>query len=182
VLHWLGWSGEVPVVERIGRHGCVECPLSLWSEVDPDPPPRSFYSRLDNLYLRSVTALEWIIAELEYRPRVINEPPIRPDPAAAPPGGDGTDATDPDKPPNQPKKMTPKRLKPGEAAFKIVAALDALAADGKWNVAEAEIWMRAGVSRSTYYSVKDRDDTVKDAMERYHDRRLGRGPARPGDF
>jgi hypothetical protein len=74
-----------------------------------------------------------------------------------------------------------KRLKPGEAALKIRAALDSLAAETKWNVAEWEIIGRAKVAKSTYYRLKRCDDEVKQAMEFYHDRRLGRGPLHAKD-
>ncbi|WP_148594222.1 hypothetical protein [Aquisphaera giovannonii] len=75
-----------------------------------------------------------------------------------------------------------RRLKPGEAAMKIIAALDSLAQAGEWNVAEAAIIHRAGVKRSTYYKCLNRDDAVQKAMERYHDRRLGSGPVRSRDI
>jgi hypothetical protein len=48
---------------------------------------------------------------------------------------------------------TPKRLKRGQAAFKIRAALESLAEEGKWNVAEADIIARSGVPKSTYYRI-----------------------------
>jgi hypothetical protein len=79
-------------------------------------------------------------------------------------------------------KAPAKRLKPGEAAFKIRAALESLASEEKWNVAEEEIIERAGVPKSTYYRVRRLDDGVKAAMERYHDRRRGRGPLHAKDL
>ncbi len=75
-----------------------------------------------------------------------------------------------------------KRLKPGTAALKIRAALDALAAKGQWNVSEKEIYNLARVSRSTYYNVCGKDDAVKRAIVDYHACRLGRGPARADDI
>jgi hypothetical protein len=77
---------------------------------------------------------------------------------------------------------TGKRLKRGEAALKIRAALESLAREGKWNVAEAEIRARAGVSKSTYYSVLSKDEQVKNTMDDYHARRLGRGPVRADEI
>jgi hypothetical protein len=75
-----------------------------------------------------------------------------------------------------------KRHKPGESSLKILAALKSLADEGKWNAPETDIWKRAGVSRSTYYDVLKRDEAVKNAMDEYHARRLGRGPVRPDDL
>jgi hypothetical protein len=75
-----------------------------------------------------------------------------------------------------------KRHKRGEPSLKILAALRSLADEGKWNVAETDIRTRAGVSRSTYYAVLNRDEAVKNAMDEYHARRLGRGPVRPDEL
>jgi hypothetical protein len=70
----------------------------------------------------------------------------------------------------------PKRLKGGDASAMIVAALDYLANKGEWNASEKQIYKLAGVSRSTYYNVKRRDVEVQNVFEKYHSRRLGRGP------
>ena len=78
-------------------------------------------------------------------------------------------------------KNQPKRLKRGEAALKIRAALESLANEEMWNVAEADIIIRSGVPRSTYYRALESDEDVKEAMNDYHGRRLGRGPARARD-
>ncbi len=78
------------------------------------------------------------------------------------------------KEPKPPTKI--KRLRSGDAALKIVAALESLAANAAWNSPESEIIGRAGVPRSTYYKYIKENDVVKKAMEDYHSRRLGRGP------
>ena len=74
------------------------------------------------------------------------------------------------------------RLKPGDAAFKVCAALRLLAHEGKWDATEKEIAVLAGVARSTYYNVRDRDEAVKHAMENFHRRCLGKGPVRANDI
>ena len=53
------------VDQRITKLGPVEVPLDQWYLVSSGPPSRTFSSCLDNLYLRSVAALEWVIAKLE---------------------------------------------------------------------------------------------------------------------
>jgi hypothetical protein len=75
-----------------------------------------------------------------------------------------------------------KRLRPGEAASKILAALHSLAECGKWNAAESEIARLSGVSKSTYYANLTNDDAVKLAMKKYRACRLGRGPDRKNDY
>ena len=40
----------------------------------------------------------------------------------------------------------------------------------KWDATEKEIAVLAGVARSTYYNVRDRDEAVKHAMENFHRR------------
>jgi hypothetical protein len=95
-------------------------------------------------------------------------PPRRPEPAATP---EGTETA-----------TKPKRLKRGDAALMICAALNSLAREGKWNVAEKEIMVRAGVPKSTYYRALKHNDDVKEKMHDYHARRLGRGPARSRDI
>jgi hypothetical protein len=75
-----------------------------------------------------------------------------------------------------------KRLRSGDAALKILAALRSLADRGEWNVSESEIIVRSGVSKSTYYSVLANDDEVKLALEEFKARRLGRGPERKDSY
>jgi hypothetical protein len=84
--------------------------------------------------------------------------------------------------PEPPPRTKRTRLKKGDAATKIIAALDSLAAKGQWNAPEGAIIARAGVSKSTYYNLKKNDDEVIRYMKKYHDRRLGRGPVRPHDL
>jgi hypothetical protein len=112
------------------------------------------------------------------------------DPAAGAPAGTGREDRGSDPPPilrdrkpaaKRGNKTPRKRLKPGDAALKICAALNSLAAQGKWNVLEDEIIERARVARSTYFRVKRLDEDVKEAMELYLDRRLGRGPVHARD-
>jgi hypothetical protein len=79
-------------------------------------------------------------------------------------------------------KGSKKRLKRGDASLKICAALRSLASEGKWNVPEEEIRVRAGVPKSTYYRVLKSDEQAKLAKEHYHHRRLGRGPLRADDM
>jgi hypothetical protein len=73
VLHWLSWASEVMPAGRMtkgpmGKYGPADVPLDQWHLFSTDPPPRTFSSCLDNLYLRSVVALEWIIDRLESTP------------------------------------------------------------------------------------------------------------------
>ena len=75
-----------------------------------------------------------------------------------------------------------KRLKPREAALKIQCALDSLAERDEWNAPEREIIKRAGVARSTYYSVLKHDEATRRTMDAYHRRRLGKGPVRVRDI
>jgi hypothetical protein len=64
VLHWLGWAGKVMPVDRWGNFNGIEMPFDTWDESLFGPRPRSFYSQIDNLFLRSAAALEWMIADL----------------------------------------------------------------------------------------------------------------------
>jgi hypothetical protein len=75
-----------------------------------------------------------------------------------------------------------KRLKRGEAAMKIVAAIESFAEHRQWNAPENEIIKRAGVPRATYYRCSKDDPRVQRTMDAYHARRLGRGPVKPGEF
>ncbi|MDE2100031.1 MAG: hypothetical protein KGL39_22445 [Patescibacteria group bacterium] len=80
------------------------------------------------------------------------------------------------------RRGNPTRHKRGEAALKIRAVLETLAADGKWDVEEREIIRLARVARSTYYHVLNNDRTVQRVRELYEKQRLGRGPDRIDDF
>jgi hypothetical protein len=75
-----------------------------------------------------------------------------------------------------------KRGKAGEAAERIIAALQALAHKGDWNASEIRIIATAGVPKSTYYSVLGSNEAVKKARELYGSKRLGRGPVRADDL
>jgi hypothetical protein len=64
VLHWLGWAGKVMPVDRWGNFNGIDIPFDTWDESRYGPRPRSFYSHIDNLFLRSAAALEWMITRL----------------------------------------------------------------------------------------------------------------------
>jgi hypothetical protein len=61
VLHWLGWAGKVMPVERWAAYHGMEMPFDKWDESRLGSRPQSFYSIIDNLFLRSAAALEWMI-------------------------------------------------------------------------------------------------------------------------
>ena len=52
-------------VERWGTWNGMQVPFDQWDELRFGPRPRAFCSHIDNLFLRSAAALEWIIASLE---------------------------------------------------------------------------------------------------------------------
>jgi hypothetical protein len=81
--------------------------------------------------------------------------------------------------PHAPKR---RRLKKGEAAVLICAALDSLAAKGEWNKSDSDIIRLAQVPRSTYYNSTKTDEMVQRSLRDYQARRLGRGPVRPKDI
>lgn len=96
--------------------------------------------------------------------------------------GDGRDAGSgqlPDRPARPVAKR--KRLKSGDAALKIIAALQSLAANGEWDITERGIIQLAGVPKSTYYKVLEREQKVKCARDEFSSRRLGRRPPRAYD-
>jgi hypothetical protein len=64
VLHWLGWEGKVMPVDRWGNFNGIDIPFDTWDESRDGLRPRSFYSHIDNLFLRSAAALEWMITRL----------------------------------------------------------------------------------------------------------------------
>jgi hypothetical protein len=64
VLHWLAWAGEVMPAERWADSNGRKMPFDKWDELQLGPRPRSFYSLIDNLFLRSAAALEWIVAKI----------------------------------------------------------------------------------------------------------------------
>jgi hypothetical protein len=64
VLHWLGWAGKVMPVERWATFNGIEMPFDTWDESRFGSRPQAFYSIVDNLFLRSAAALEWMIANL----------------------------------------------------------------------------------------------------------------------
>jgi hypothetical protein len=64
VLHWLGWAGKVMPVERWGSFNGIDIPFDTWDESRFGPRPRTFYSHIDSVFLRSAAALEWMIAKL----------------------------------------------------------------------------------------------------------------------
>ena len=64
-LHWLAWAGEVMPVERYGHINGLDLPFDAWDESRFGPRPLTIFSLIDNLFLRSAAALEWIIASLE---------------------------------------------------------------------------------------------------------------------
>jgi hypothetical protein len=82
----------------------------------------------------------------------------------------------------RPAVETTKRHKPGDPALLILSALESLAEEGVWDVAESEIIMRSGVPRSTYYNVLKNDKSVKKVMQKYRQRRLGKGPSFADDL
>jgi hypothetical protein len=61
VLHWLGWAGKVMPVERWGVFNGIEMPIDKWDESRCGSRPRTYYSIIDNLFLRPAAALEWMI-------------------------------------------------------------------------------------------------------------------------
>ena len=52
-------------VERWGTWNGIQAPFDNWDALRLGRRPRAFYSQIDNLFLRSAAALEWIIARLE---------------------------------------------------------------------------------------------------------------------
>jgi hypothetical protein len=100
-----------------------------------------------------------------------NRPPLAVSPAVVKPDGD-----------NPPAAPTAKRRhRRGDPAFKIRATLEALAANGRWNEPESEIFKLAHVSKSTYYYLLKNDSKVAATREWYEKQRLGRGPIRYRD-
>ena len=65
ILHWLAWAGQVMPVERWGNWKGMDIPFDTWDESSLGPRPRTFYSHIDNLFLRSAAAIEWMIVRLE---------------------------------------------------------------------------------------------------------------------
>jgi hypothetical protein len=61
VLHWLGWAGKVISIDRWANYHGMDMPFDGWDESRFGPRPQSFYSFIDNLFLRSAAALEWMI-------------------------------------------------------------------------------------------------------------------------
>ena len=66
-LHWLAWAGEVMPTSRFSWDRGLSAPTDQWRQLFLADPPRTFYSILDNLFLRSVAACQWIIERLEWQ-------------------------------------------------------------------------------------------------------------------
>jgi hypothetical protein len=145
-----------------------------------------------DVYEREYNRLRWAFEIL--RDYIQTSPPQRPIEPGAP---ESTTSPLGDFPPASPtttqakgmgkvgaRSTTPKtkRRKKGDAAVLIIAALESLAKEGKWDVTEGDIINRAGVSRSTYYNVINNDSRVKRVVKDYRSRRLGRGPVRSNDI
>jgi hypothetical protein len=64
-LHWLSWAGAVMPSERMTKLGPCSVSYDRWHFYSNKPRPRTFCSYLDNLFLRSVAAIEWIICQLK---------------------------------------------------------------------------------------------------------------------
>jgi hypothetical protein len=64
-LHWLAWAGKVMPVRRYGLWNGMNLPFDDWDEARHGPRPTAFHSIIDNLFIRSVAALEWMIAGLD---------------------------------------------------------------------------------------------------------------------
>jgi hypothetical protein len=75
-----------------------------------------------------------------------------------------------------------RRVKKGEAYILIIAAFQSLADKGDWNATDEDIISLAGVKRSTYYDVLNKNELARHAKEAYRAQRLGRGPERAGGY
>jgi hypothetical protein len=113
---------------------------------------------------------------------------VRTDPTGGPPDGkeaEGgrTDNRQPkgDEPPEGSTLAKPatkkRRHRPGEAALKVRAALEALIAKEQWGVEESKIISLARVSKSTYYHVINKDKAARRLRDMFEREGRGRGPA-----
>jgi hypothetical protein len=64
-LHWLAWAGFIMGADRWGEWNGMNVPYDRWDESNYGPRPQSFYSVIDNLFLRSAAAIEWLIGRIE---------------------------------------------------------------------------------------------------------------------
>ena len=93
VLHWLGWAGKVMPIERWAEYKGMEMPFDSWDESRFGSRPQSFHSIIDNLFLRSAAALEWMIDRIADGDSIAKTTSPRPD-ARRPNGGRPADTNE----------------------------------------------------------------------------------------
>jgi hypothetical protein len=109
VLYWLGWAGKVMPVERWAAYNGMEMPFDSWDASQFGSRPQSFHSIIDNLFLRSAAALEWMIDRVADGDSIVETPSTRPV-ARRPKGGRPADVHERsilDRPPEAKSEVDP---------------------------------------------------------------------------